>query len=480
MKHFNYFTIGLAICASVLALLFPGNTVWLGDEADLLNLALNANEAGELAAHGLYGSVAVAYGALIVWFNQLLLCFTADPVVLAGVKSAVSIAVAWGALRQLAKRFRIPFGPAAAFYFCSPFVFFYIRQPWDNVWLMPLGLWYAVFMAEFLRSGSWRSVSGAALLMAAMFYLHPVAAAVPAGFAVSVLLFCRPLRSGLIRLAVAGAAALLLLSPYLWNCWRDYDSVPREHVFPIDGLLAGVTSLRNLTGLGFPERFSPASGGGVWWILLAVSGLAVIFFALLGIVAVVRKVCRREELSCFDRAAGCGLITIGCYTLLLVVLRLESQVHYNSAVVFAWLLLAWRGFAAFTGDYPRTGRWAAGAALLLELGFLLNFTVAVERDGGGDSEYFGCTLARQWRIAQALWGAYRANPELRVEIRVERLLRDPRPMQSLIRLARRVPQSTRPTEAYRRAVLLPARSGSGFDLLILDRIEFPGRVPETP
>ena len=63
MKYFNYLMIATAAAASLLALLWPGNTVWLGDEADLLNLALDANEAGVPAARGLQGSVSVFYGA---------------------------------------------------------------------------------------------------------------------------------------------------------------------------------------------------------------------------------------------------------------------------------------------------------------------------------------------------------------------------------------------------------------------------------
>lgn len=467
MKYFNYLMIATAAAASLLALLWPGNTVWLGDEADLLNLALDANEAGVPAARGLQGSVSVFYGALVVWLNQILLKITFNPVAIAGIKSALSIAAAWPALRLLAGEFRIPVGFGAALYFASPFVFFYIRQPWDNVWLMPLGLWFAVFMAKFLRAGSWRTCAGAALTAAAMFYLHPVSTAVPAGFALGVLVFRRPLRPALIRCAVSAGGALILLAPYLRRCWLDFAPLPAERPPFGSGLIAGGFAFRNLTGLGFPERFSPASGAGLWWVLLAAAGLAIAFFALLGVVAVVHRMRRKEELSTFDRATGCAILTALCHMLLLATLRLEAYPHYNSAVVFAWLLIAWRGFTAFSGDFPRAGRRIAAAALLLEFGFLVNFTAVVERECGGGTDFFGCTLGRQWQIARNLWAARCANPDLQVELEVERLRTDPRPLQALIRLARRTPLP--PADPYRQALLLPSRQGSGFDLLLLDR-----------
>ncbi|MPM90633.1 hypothetical protein SDC9_137755 [bioreactor metagenome] len=65
-KKFDWLLL-FPLAATFLALLRPGDTVWLGDEAGLMALALQANEAGHPAAHGLVGSMGVAYGALVVW-----------------------------------------------------------------------------------------------------------------------------------------------------------------------------------------------------------------------------------------------------------------------------------------------------------------------------------------------------------------------------------------------------------------------------
>ena len=51
-KKFDYFLL-FAAAATLLALLFPGDTVWLRDEAELMALALDANEAGRPALEGL-------------------------------------------------------------------------------------------------------------------------------------------------------------------------------------------------------------------------------------------------------------------------------------------------------------------------------------------------------------------------------------------------------------------------------------------
>lgn len=465
-KKFDWLLL-FPLAATFLALLRPGDTVWLGDEAGLMALALQANEAGHPAAHGLVGSMSVAYGALVVWLNQLLLLFASDPVAIVWCRTALALACCWGAVWKLARIFHLPVAPGAAFFFCSPFVWFYLRMPWDNIWLLPLSLWYAVFLALYLRGEKFTPVIGCAVFLTAMLYLHPVSAAIPAGFAVAVLWFRRSaLRRDWWKFLLTGTAALALLSPWLIPLFRDYgrDGGPPPGLFG-EVLTGTLTSFRNLTGWGFSDRFAPETGLSLFGTLLAVSVPVILFFVALGVITVVRRL-RRGEGNTFDRVGCCCVATILLYALILSVLRPEHQIHYNSAVTFAWLLLAWRGFAAFRDDYRRVAPGLLAFALLLEVAFLVDFSRQIRANSGGASSFYGTTLAQQWTIARNLAAAHRANPELRVDLRVERWRENPLPLQVLISLAMRT--DLPPSGFYRQAVLLPSRSGNGIDLLLLE------------
>ena len=467
-KKFDYFLL-FAAAATLLALLHPGDTVWLRDEARLMALALDANEAGHPALHGLPGSTGVAYGALIVWLNQLLLLVTSDPVTMVAFKGILLLGLCWGALLRLARCLHLPAGPGAALWFCSPFIWFYLRMPWDNIWLLPMSLWYAVCAAHFFRDGKMMPVVWAGVVFALMFYLHPVSVAIPLGFAAGVLLFRRELfRREWRKFCAVGAGVLLVLSPYLYMCARGYSpgvGAPRVSFFTA---LGGVVKCwQNLTAFGFTDRFAPEVGLGIpgMWVVLSVP--VIVFFMILGIIAVIRR-WRRKELNTFDRLCVCGGIMVFFLAAELLILRVEPQTHYNSVVSFTWLLLAWRGFTALRSDYRKTAQFLLCAALILELLLLADFSRMVHRYSGGSSEYFGTTLARQWRVVRSLTAARQANPALVVELEIDRLREDPLPLQVLIRLALRSGDLPEIVGTPLRARLLPARSGSGIDLLLLE------------
>jgi len=455
-----------ALAATVSALIHPGDTVWLGDEGSLMALAINANDAGVPASRGLIGSVGVAYGALAVWFNQVLLLLTADPIAIMAIRTVVCVLVSWGALWRLSRILHVPLGPGASFFFCSPFVWFYLRMPWDNVLLLPLSLWYAVFLAEYLRKGKFRFAAGALIFLALMFYLHPLSGVISLGFAAGVLCFRRAeLRRDWKKFALTGACILLALSPWLATFFRDYNpnmySRPQGRAEPLWGTL---TSFQNLTGWGFSDHFAPEAGLTVPGTLLLFSVPVILFFILLGAVVVVRRF-RNREANTFDRLAGCSIATIGLYILLFPLLRLNPQPHYNSIVLFAWLLLAWRGFTVLRGDHRTLATALLGLACLVEVAFLADFSAGVHRFSGTSSPYFRATLAQQWAVARNLIAAKQANPDFYVEVKVDYLNQYSLPLRVLTALAER----TKLPKFYffTRAVLLPSRSGFGIDQIFL-------------
>ena len=216
-KKFDYFLL-FAAAATLLALLFPGDTVWLRDEAELMALALDANEAGRPALEGLADPSGIPRGIPIVWLNQILLLVTSNPVVIVAIKGVVLLGLCWGAILRLAHCLHLPAGPGAALWLCSPFIWFYLRMPWDNIWLLPLSLWFAVCAAHFLRDGRMWPVAGAGALFVLMFYLQPVSVVVPLGFAAGGGFF-RPelFRREYRKFCAVGAGVLVLLAPLLYQ-----------------------------------------------------------------------------------------------------------------------------------------------------------------------------------------------------------------------------------------------------------------------
>lgn len=460
-KKFDFFLL-FAAAASLLALLYPGNTVWLGDEARLMALALDANGAGRPAVQGLSGDI---YGLPVVWLNQALLLFSADPVTVTAVKTVLLLLLTWGALLKLARLFYLPAGPGAALWLCSPFVWFFLRMPWSHVWLPPLSLWSAVCFGLWLREAKMFRLAALAFLSLLMFVLSPVSVVIPAGFLAGAAVFrpepfrARPRRAW----SLFGGMCLIAAAGFPLSFISVRSAAPQ---YALQEVLAGCACCwRNLTAFGFSDRFAPETGLSLPGMAVMASVPVLLFFAVLGAVTAVRR-WRRGELNLFDRLTVCCGFSILIFCALSLVLHVELLVHQTAVVAFAWLLLAWRGFAAFRSDYRKTANALLGGALLLELIFIADFSRQIEEYAGGGSEYFGTTLSRQWQVARSLTAARQANPELSIELGVERLKNDPAPLQVLIRLA--LQSGTLPEVGrVREAKLLPARRGSGIDLVLM-------------
>ncbi len=454
----------LALAGTLLILILPGSTVWLGDESRLLGEALNANTEGRLATKSIIGSSWVAYGPPVVWLNQLLLLLTHNPVVIAAVKCLLSVSLAWWGILRLARRLGFSPGAPAALYFCAPYVYFYCRMPWDNVWLMPLGLLFVSCLAGFFRSGKFREAAGMATLLTIMILIHPIALVIGAGTALTLLLlrWKRLLREWW-KFLLAGAAALAVLLPYFLRIQGELVSrAGAPLVMTVWEKLAGLLiAFRNLSPFEFTAYFG---GFTLPWYLAWIepAGFAAVgLLTLAGAVAAVRNF-RSGQADVFDETAVAALAVYGCYFAGLLLLSYDLQMHYHSVVLAFLLVLAWRGWLELRA-WRRP--WAVpGLAVLAaaELALSLHFLLMMETNGGTPSPRLGATLERQWEVAQSLTAARRSNPGLAVGIEVESLVRDPFPLAVLIRLAfdRELP----PSPVYRRALLRPSADGYGIEL----------------
>lgn len=462
-KLVNFF--GVAAGAGILlGLLYPGDTVFLRDEALLHALALTANEAGVPASTGLTGTVGASYGALVVWFNQLLLLLTCDPVWMASVKCLIATFLSLAGIVLIARARLLPVAPAAALWFTSPFIWFYNRMPWDNVWLLPLSLLAFAGAARYLRDGRIRDLILCALMLDAMVFLHPVALPVPPGFAVGLgVLRFRARRREWAKLLATGCGALLLIAPYLLRLAREFAMEPLPPQPWPETIAAACSGIFNLTGIGFLVRFLPETIEifPEWWLLPG--ALLIVGLALTGLLAFLQAARRKREWHGMDSLCTIALAVIAMSALMTLVLRREHQVHYNSAVTAAYWILAWRGFLALQADYRRTARIVLAVAVTLNLLLIAVSEVYFHRMRGSASPQVGPVLAEQWNAARVLLAAYRKNPNLEVRMEIERFRTSPESLQILIRLAERSPLPEIP--AFRRITVAPSPENFGILLI---------------
>lgn len=388
--------------AVVLTLLFPGEVPWRGAAVGLFRAALTG-EGGGCSAR-----------LLGMWLR-----ISADPATAAFAGAAVCLLVSIGALWRLGQLFHRNFLFAAALLCAAPHVWFACRALGSGFPLVPVSLAGFVLAAELLRRVRGRR-------------------GVVIGATAAVLLAALPFAAG-------EGEALRGLSP--------------------EALSAPFTTLG---GFGFLERYMPdffdlrSYSGICWQFFFGALLLAELFWIILGGVALCRRLRHREELLLFDRMAFLGWGVLLCHFAGVLLLRQLPAV--SGAALAAVLLLWWRGFDFFCGEYPRFGRRLLVLLIGGELIFIGQFLCTVKLCRGGNSPRFGTTLNCFRQVSIQLAAARRGNPWLPVDLRIESLRRDPLPLQVMIQLVQREPLPEVP--GCRSALLLPARFGSGIDLVL--------------
>ena len=386
--------------------IWPADAPWINDEPALVYKALHANDTGQLETVGLMGSVGLPYGPHATWIYQGALLFTRDMVTLVIVKSLVTAAILlWGLLEvgRTAKLAR----PVALVALVSPFLFFYGRVLWDNVFLLPASALLFATAARNLRrpSGLWWSLGVFSCYL--LFHIHLMSLFVIVPAALILPVACWPwVRENWGKALAPVAAAAAASYPYASILLaREYSGgVVKPELW--QRLLSSLSGIQLFSFAGFFEYFAPeyaaASPAGLD-VLKGLALLSVPLYALgLGICtfALYRSI-RRRALGARDwmDALALGSLLTAAGFALVVGLDRQHPHHLNSL----WLPVFYLSWRAVSRYWDRRWMRAVTAVYATSLAvLLLLFVVHIHRNGGNRARHYGPTLGNQIELAREI------------------------------------------------------------------------------
>jgi hypothetical protein len=139
----------------------PGDSAWFFDMSRDFDIALqfNATPSHVLgislpftpAPYALKGTHGIRYGPLPVWIDQVFLAFTSDLVVMSAIRAVVVAGITAFCLLWLTQLLRVsPW--LAVVTMCSPWMWYYSRQLWDNSISVPLCALQLAAYGQFIQS----------------------------------------------------------------------------------------------------------------------------------------------------------------------------------------------------------------------------------------------------------------------------------------------------------------------------------------
>ena len=397
--------LGLSL-ASILSLPFPGDAPWINDEPKFVMLAYQANATGTLATQALVGSQGVSYGPAAVWFYQLLLGATHDPVVLVILHALLMSGLTAIALYWLSRELGLwpLFAAMVAF---SPYLWFYNRLLWDNSLNIPLSALALAAYLAFVARGSRAALllTLGCLLIAPL--IHLMSLALVAAVATHMAVYTRRAlwRHRVLLLSVLFGGAVLY-SGYARVLLAE---IGAGHLrtgiggLSIGGFTLPLLGARIISASGLHYFFGPGWGSSLPLVL--VRGFSALSFPFVwgGMAIAVQRLrgLGRGTTPCLvDHAAIVSLVIVAAQMLLDGVTAAEVHPHYFNATWIAYVVLAW--LAADWLAARRRWRWlvlAYGGSLVVATVWLL---ALMHVTGGNRETHYGPTLANQMEVAAQL------------------------------------------------------------------------------
>jgi hypothetical protein len=467
----------LAGASCLLALLWPGDVTWICDEPLLLHLAQSWNQQHCLAPVGLIGSRGMPYGPLPIWLYQAALSMTHDLILIAWLKTLISVGLTVLGIWMAARRWCVSRPTAVLIVATTPFLFVYQRVLWDNVFLIPFSALLAWAASAFLERPSSRraiGLTGAGILLA---YVHPVALPALVATAAVALLFEYRWFLRNRGATVACIAALLIAGVHLVVAiWRaphaEAAALPRS-------IWSGLTA-PFLAGRYFSHATLVTFLGGNWQqalpppayipvlLLQGVSALAVPVTLLGGWLATLvlwRRARRPGPFRLHHKLLLLALATAVAFGLLGVLLQLPSPPHYLNAVWPAYLFLLLYGSRCLCRR--GRGRVLFTAYNLANLTLIAVFILFIHVHRGNRTPLYGPVLAVQVAAVKEL-NTYAKDSQL--EVRPANYRTFPHAFQTLLDL---YTTPTAPPGAPRRKLVLDYATPTGYSAPLVLRDEGP-------
>ena len=197
-------------------LVFPGDVSFINDEAKFLDIAFEANKAGDLYNLGLEGAKGVKYGPLSIYWFRFLLFFTHDLFWVSNINIILILTGTLVGLFFLARELKANFIEISAITFLSPFLWFYGRNLWDNSINQVLVIYAVLFYLKFFKSQNILNLLASGLILNGMFHIHPMSLSIALALLIHFVIFNKIWSKKLI-LGISGVLVVNLgiASPYL-------------------------------------------------------------------------------------------------------------------------------------------------------------------------------------------------------------------------------------------------------------------------
>jgi hypothetical protein len=394
---------------TLLRLLFPGDIRFGPDEAMLIENALDANSRHTLVTHGLMGTRGLAYGPLPTWAFQLAILFTQDVIAIAMLKILLVSVITSGALLWIARTCRRLTPIIGLLALCSPYLWLYSRDMWDNSMNIAVTALAIAAYLSFMERHRIGALLLTALCCTAALLIHFMALPVVLAIAMHALLFLDVPWVKKHALHVTGITALcvLIASPYIIHLFTLSS-------FDLPAETAADSALFMLTGWKFFSVYGLEYFMGEGWqnplplplrIFLQSSTFIAAALCLAGFMEAMRTIFMAAKTRSWDNYAHLSLLSmllITLHLLLCVWMNLGTHPHYFNAAWTAYFLLLWIGASVLC-------KWTAGKILLSLYAASLLTTVILlllqlHAFSGNRAYHFGPTIENQIEIAHTLNG----------------------------------------------------------------------------
>lgn len=387
-----------------LRFIFIGDINFLGDEPELLRLALMVKEKGIWPNHGLMGTKGFHYGPLALWFYMSLLALSQNIFVILFLKILITSSLElWGLVRM---RRLFPDWPPICFLIplMSPYFWIYSRMLWDNPFNIPLTLLLFTFVVSFCRQPGFWSLVGLSILGVACTMVHLMSLPFVITSAVVVCVFQRQwLWKRKPQTLLALGLGLLIFFPYLKHLLSSA-VVSRGIKFEwsaafLEGSLLGP---RLLTSIGL-EYFFGNDVPAHYLILVYGFALFCLGLALVYIRSLIKLIISYFRPNAEISNAPETTLFLKLFFLLnsafCFYAKLSIHPHYfNASWVFFWVLIC-LGIRSLKWQRLKLVSYASALSSFL---MILNMLVFLHIHSGTRSLHYGPTIANQVEIVKAI------------------------------------------------------------------------------